>query len=119
MEHSLNVCVCLDTDMTSARIEVRGCVTPRNYKTLLPLLIRAKGLAADAQISLDLREADYLEPAVLDALGYTELDEMTGKLEIAGIGSMSIVLPTNSGACRQGELPDSSQPIGPAQPAAA
>ena len=119
MEHRLNVCVCLDTDMSSVRIEVRGCVSMRNYKALLRLLARTKGLAADAQICLDLREADYLEPTVLDALGYTELGEMTGKLEIAGIGSMSIVLPTNSGACRQGELPDSSQPIRPAQPAAA
>jgi hypothetical protein len=119
MEHRLNVCVCLDTDMSSVRIEVRGCVTARNYKALLPLLTRTKGLAADAQISLDLGEADYLEPAVLDALGYTELGEMTGKLQIAGIGSMSIVLPTDTGAWMQGELPDSSQPIRPAQPAAA
>jgi hypothetical protein len=119
MEHRLNVCVCLDTDMSSVRIEVRGCVTARNYKALLPLLTRTKGLAADAQISLDLGEADYLEPAVLDALGYTELGEMTGKLQIAGIGSMSIVLPANTGAWMQGELPDSSQPIRPAQPAAA
>lgn len=118
MEHSLNVCVCLDTDMSSVRVEVRGCVTARNYTALLPLLTRIKGLAPDAQISLDLREADNLEPAVLDALGYTELGEMLGKLEIAGIGSLSIVLPANSGACVQGELP-SSQRIRPAQPAAA
>ena len=118
MEHSLNVCVCLDTDMSSVRVEVRGGVTARNYTALLPLLIRIKGLAPDAQISLDLREADNLEPAVLDALGYTELGEMHGKLEIAGIGSLSIVLPANSGACVQGELPN-SQPIRPAQPAAA
>ncbi|SDQ54169.1 hypothetical protein [Arthrobacter crystallopoietes] len=119
MEHSLNVCVCLDTDMSSVRIEVRGCVTARNYKALLPLLTRAKGLPADAQISLDLREAAHLEQDVLDALGYTALGEMTGQLEIAGIGSMSIVLPPNPGVCMQGELPGSSQPIRPAQPAAA
>lgn len=91
MERRLNVCVCLDTDMSSVRIEVRGCVTVRNYKALLPLLTRVKGLSADAQISLDLREADHLEPDVLDVLGYAEF----------------------------GKLPDSSQPIRPAQPAAA
>ena len=91
MEHRLNVCACLDTDMFSVRIEVLGCVTVRNYKALLPLLARTKGLAADAQISLDLRDADHLDMDALPALGYTEL----------------------------GEMPHSSQPIRPAQPAAA
>jgi hypothetical protein len=83
MEQRLNVCVCLDTDMSSVRIEVRGCVTARNFRALLPLLTRTKSLASDAQITLD-----HLEQDVLDALGYAASDVTGGRLEIAGIGKV-------------------------------
>lgn len=119
MEHRLNVCVCLDTEMSSVRIEVRGCVTARNFRALLPLLTRTKSLASDAQITLDLRGADHLEQDVLDALGYAASDITGGRLEIAGIGKVGVVLPLNPGSCTQSEMPDSKQPDRPIQPAAA
>lgn len=65
MNHKLRVLVRVDADPGRVTLEVTGCLTQANYPVLLHITRRARRLAREPEITVDLHSASHLDPEVL------------------------------------------------------
>ena len=68
MHHKPSVLVQVDLDGRHIRLVVSGCVTELNHRALCPLVRRARTLAPDIAVVLDLTTAHHVEPVAVDLL---------------------------------------------------
>lgn len=79
MHHKPSVLVQVDLDGRHIRLVVSGCVTELNHRALCPLVRRARTLAPDIAVVVDLTSAHHVEPAAVDLLRWAaDQDESLG-----------------------------------------
>lgn len=109
MDHKLQLVVGLDADLKSAQIDIKGCLTAASCQALLCVLKRARSLAADVSLTLDLREARHIETEALELLGYLPGPSRANATAIysevrcvlEGVGVVVLLLPMLSPVCRE------------------
>lgn len=89
MHHKPSVLVQVDLDGRHIRLAVSGCVTELNHRALCPLVRRARTLAPDIAVVVDLTSAHHVEPAAVDLLRWAAEHEDA----VRGTPAVDFVLP--------------------------
>lgn len=89
MHHKPSVLVQVDLDGRHIRLVVSGCVTELNHRALCPLVRRARTLAPDIAVVVDLTSAHHVEPAAVDLLRWAAEHEDA----VRGAPAVDFVLP--------------------------
>lgn len=89
MHHKPSVLVQVDLDGRHIRLVVSGCVTELNHRALCPLVRRARTLAPDIAVVVDLTAAQHVEPVAVDLLRWAAEHEDA----VRGAPAVDFVLP--------------------------
>ena len=89
MHHKPSVLVQVDLDGRHIRLVVSGCVTELNHRALCPLVRRARTLAPDLAVVVDLTTAHHVEPAAVHLLRWAAEHEDA----VRGTPAVDFVLP--------------------------
>lgn len=100
MEHKLRILIRLDFDRSSAVLAVNGCLTPENYRALLPVIRRASALIEGLNVVVDLRTATHVDGTAAEALNDAIADEFAHH----EVGLVTVQYPGVLPAC--GLLPE-------------
>jgi hypothetical protein len=96
-DHRLKVVVRIDADLKTARIEVRGIVTPANLRALYVVARRTSALLPGKEIIIDLARARVADPAIEQLRRSARLSRLASGVDGSEVPCrLSIVDPTGA-----------------------